>query len=212
MENVYKIAIIGGTGKVGRYIANEALQKGYQVRMLVRNPERLVLKDDRIEVVQGDIQNIENIRTLLTDCQIVINTFGQPIKDIPLYSSITEKILEVMKELKINRYIGVTGASLNIHGDKREFSSKVIAMLFKIFYSKAMKDKQKEWSILNKNILIEWTLIRLPMVVDSSEIGYVKENLTDMPGMKITNRDIATFIINQIKNQKYVHKVPFISN
>jgi site-specific recombinase XerD len=26
------------------------------------------------------------------------------------------------------------------------------------------------------------------------------------------NRDIATFIINQIKNYKYVHKGPFISN
>lgn len=41
MDKPYKIAIIGGTGKVGRYIATKALQKEYQVRLLVRNPERL---------------------------------------------------------------------------------------------------------------------------------------------------------------------------
>ncbi|MGG2093724.1 NmrA family NAD(P)-binding protein [Bacillus sp. S13(2024)] len=41
MDNTYKIAVIGGTGKVGRYIASEALKNGYQVRMLVRNPKKI---------------------------------------------------------------------------------------------------------------------------------------------------------------------------
>lgn len=39
MDNPYKIAVIGGTGKVGRYIASESLKNGYQIRMLVRNPK-----------------------------------------------------------------------------------------------------------------------------------------------------------------------------
>lgn len=212
MDNAYKIAIIGGTGKVGRYIANKALENGYQVRMLVRNPERLTYRDDRIEVVEGDVQNIENIRTLLKGCQTVINTFGQPIKEIPIYSGVNENLLEVMNDLQIDRYIGVTGGSLNINGDKKSVLNRVGARMFEIFFSKMMEDKKKEWNILFNNKLIEWTLIRLPFVVDGSEIGYVKENLTDMPGTKITNRDIATFIINQIENHQYVHKAPFISN
>jgi len=40
MDVYKKIAIIGGTGKAGRYIASKALEKGYHVRMLVRNPEK----------------------------------------------------------------------------------------------------------------------------------------------------------------------------
>ncbi|WP_428912138.1 NmrA family NAD(P)-binding protein [Niallia sp. Krafla_26] len=39
MDNSNKIAIIGGTGKVGRHIASRALEKEYQVRMLVRNQQ-----------------------------------------------------------------------------------------------------------------------------------------------------------------------------
>lgn len=31
MDNSYKIALIGGTGRVGRYIASRAVENGYQV-------------------------------------------------------------------------------------------------------------------------------------------------------------------------------------
>ncbi|MET4559850.1 putative NADH-flavin reductase [Lysinibacillus parviboronicapiens] len=208
----YKIALFGGTGKVGRHIASRALENGYQVRMLVRNPERVTLKDDRIEIVEGNLHNLEDIRTLLKDCQIVINTFGQPLKEKAIYSSVTENILGIMADLQIDRYIGVTGGSLTIDGDKKSISNKVGAKVFKIFFPTMMLDKKKEWQILNHNKRIKWTLIRLPFIVDGAEIGVIKENLTDMPGTKITNRDIATFIINQIENLKYVHKAPFISN
>ncbi len=54
--------------------------------------------------------------------------------------------------------------------------------------------------------------MRLPFVVEGSETGKVKENLTDMPGAKITNADIANFIINQVNDRKYVRKTPFIAN
>ncbi|MFT4412830.1 NAD(P)-dependent oxidoreductase [Fredinandcohnia humi] len=212
MDNPSKIAIFGGTGKVGRHIATTAVQKGYQVRMLVRNPERLAYRDDRIDVVEGKIQDIQTIRQLLKDCKIVINTFGQPLKEIPIYSNATENILEIMKELKIDRYIGVTGGSLTINGDKKSFVNRFGAKMFEIILSKMMEDKKREWKILSSNKDIEWTLIRLPFVVEGSEIGNIKENLTDMPGTKITNQDIATFIIDQIDNPKYVHKAPFISN
>ncbi|WP_264740826.1 NAD(P)-dependent oxidoreductase [Cytobacillus firmus] len=212
MSNSCKIAIIGGTGKVGRHIALRALENGYQVRMLVRNPEKLTFKDVRIEIVEGNVQNLEDIQKLLKDCHIVINTFGQPIKEKPLYSSVTEKILGLMADLQIERYIGVTGGSLTIDGDKKSFINRVGAKMFEMIYSNMMIDKKKEWNILNQNEQIKWTLIRLPFIVDSAEIGYVNENLTDMPGTKITNQDIATFIINQIENPKYVQKAPFISN
>ena len=212
MVNSYKVAIIGGTGKVGRHIASRALEQGYQVRMLVRNPEKLTYRDSKIEIVQGNVQNSKDIQKLLKDCQIVINTFGQLMKEEPIYSSVTENILEVMSDLQIERYIGVTGGSLTINGDKKSFLNRVGAKFFEIIYSNMMIDKKKEWHILNKNKLIKWTLIRLPFIVDGTEIGNIEENLTDMPGTKITNQDVATFIVNQIESLKYIQKAPIISN
>lgn len=212
MGNTKRIAIIGGTGKVGRHIAAKALQNGYQVRMLVRNPSKLTYNDERIEIVVGDVQNLDALHTLLKGCQVVINTFGQPVNDMPIYSKVTENILEVMKAFHIERYIGVTGGSLTIIGDKKSFINRIGAKLFEILYSKMIADKKKEWQLLHQNKLINWTLIRLPFISESLEVSYIKESLVDMPGTKITNQDIATFITHQIEDQKYFHQAPFISN
>lgn len=211
MSNPQKVAIIGGTGKVGRRIAAQALQKGYQVRMLVRDPGKLRQLDKRIEVVEGNIQDLEAIRILLADCGTVINTFGQPYKDKPIYSESTNNILDIMKEFKISRYIGVTGGSLTIEGDKKSVWNRIGAKLFEIFLSSMMEDKKREWAILNDTTHIDWTLIRLPFIVDGTKMAHIKENLVDMPGTKITNQDIAAFIISQINNLQYVRKAPFIS-
>lgn len=180
--------------------------------MLVRNPETLLYKNDKIEIVEGQIQDIENIRELLRDCKIVINTFGQPTKEEPMYSKATKNILEVMKDLNISRYIGVSGGSLTINDDKKSVLNRFGAKMFELLFPKMMVDKKLEWGILFKNKHIHWTLIRLPFVKDSLKSNYIKESLTDMPGTKITNQDIATFIIDHIDNPKYIHKAPFISH
>ncbi|KGR74278.1 NAD(P)-dependent oxidoreductase [Ureibacillus sinduriensis] len=212
MEQSYKIAIIGGTGKVGRHIAKRALENGHHVRMFVRNPDKLTFKDARVEIVRGNVENQEDIKNLLHDCQVVINTFGQPLKEKQIYSSVTKSILEVMADLKIPRYIGVTGGSLTIEGDRKSFINRIGAKLFEILYCGMMKDKKAEWDTLNRSKDIDWTLIRLPFIAEGPEIGTIKESLTNMPGTKITNQDIATFLINQIGTKKYVHKAPFIAN
>ncbi|MGG2134748.1 NAD(P)H-binding protein [Bacillus sp. S2(2024)] len=211
MDNPYKIAVIGGTGKVGRYIASESLKNGYQVRMLVRNPKNLKYNDDKVEIVTGTAENVDAIRQLLEGCLIVINCFGQPMRDTPIYSKVTRDILEVMKEKDIKRYIGVTGASLNIIGDKKSLLNKIGAKMFEVLFSKMMKDKREELNILLKNKDLDWTLIRLPFVKEGVEVRAVKESLTDMPGTMISNKEIANFIISQIDNKEYIHKTPFIA-
>ncbi|WHX97965.1 NAD(P)H-binding protein [Neobacillus sp. DY30] len=211
MEKSLRIAILGGTGKVGRYIAEKALESGFQVRMLIRNLDKLAYFDNRIEIIKGDAQNIDSIRCLLKDCNIVINTLGQPVKDLPIYSSVTNNVLSIMNEFAIRRYIGVTGASLNIEGDNKKLINRIGAKIFEILFSKMMIDKKKELSILiNSNM--DWTLVRLPFVIEGSETGNIKVNLSDMEGTRITNADIAKFIINQVSETKYIRKTPFISN
>jgi len=212
MDHSYKIAIIGGTGTVGRHIAKRAIQQGYQVRMLVRNPERVSYIHDKIEFVQGQIQEIETIRELLSDCKVVINTFGQPTKEKPIYSQVTKNILGVMTELTITRYIGVSGGSLTISGDNKRMLNRFGAKLFELIFPVMMEDKKAEWELLSKDKHIQWTLIRLPFVKDTLKTKKIKESLTDMPGTKITNRDIATFIMEHVENTKYIHKAPFISH
>lgn len=210
MENPQRIALFGGTGKVGRHIAKVAIDKGYKVRMLVRDSKKVTMNN--VEIIEGDILDLTVIEKVLKDCQVVINTFGQPNKVEPIYSKVTENILRIMTDNKINRYIGVTGGSLTIDSDKKNLMNKLGAIIFKLLYSKFIEDRQKEWRILIENKHVDWTLVRLPFVQDVEGKDYVKENLFDMPGTKISNEDIASFIVGQINRPIYVHQAPFISN
>lgn len=211
MDKALQIAVLGGTGKAGRYVANKAVESGYKVRMLVRNPDKVTNRANGIEIVKGDARDREAIRKLLQGCHAVINTLGQPVRDEPIYSSVTSTVLSVMLEFSIRRYIGVAGASLNIKGDKKRMVNRIGSIAFELLFPKMINDRKKELAVLI-NSDVEWTLVRLPFVVEGEEKGVIKENLTDMPGKTIANGDIATFLVSQASDKKYVAKTPFISN
>ncbi|AJY73668.1 NAD(P)-dependent oxidoreductase [Paenibacillus beijingensis] len=207
-----KIAIIGGTGKVGRYIVKQALAEGYSVRMLARNPDRVTISDERLEVVKGDAQDSKAVSAALQDCDVVINAFGQPNREkFPIYSELTRLIISLMKEAGIRRYIGITGASLNAPGDRKSTGNRIGAAIFRLLYPAMMEDKRKELNIL-QNSHVDWTLLRLPFVIEGPAINEVKVNELDMPGMKMRSADISAFIVKQIADSRFIRKYPFISN
>ncbi|GAB6488891.1 Flavin reductase [Bacillus sp. UMTAT18] len=211
MESTNKIAILGANGKAGKYLVKEALKKGYEVKILTRNSNNMTITNESIEPIIGDARDFSSIRELLKGCQVVVNAVGQPKNESYIFSTVTKHILEAMKESKIKRYILISGGSLNVTGDQKGIVNKIGATLFKLFLPKMMQDKYKELQII-QNSEVDWTIVRLPFVIEGNGIGSIKESLVDMPGIKIQNGDIAPFVIKQINSDRYVGKCPFISN
>jgi putative NADH-flavin reductase len=52
-----KLAILGATGGTGQELVKQALALGHTVKVLVRSPEKVILKHDRLEVVKMDLLN-----------------------------------------------------------------------------------------------------------------------------------------------------------
>ncbi|MCU4760673.1 SDR family oxidoreductase [Bacillus cereus] len=211
MESTNKIAILGANGKAGKILVNEALEKGYQVKILTRNSTNTEKINKNIETIIGDARNFSTIQDLLQGCSAVINAVGQPKNESYIFSTVTKHILEAMKEYKIKRYILISGGSLNVTGDQKRIVNKMGATLFKLFLPKMMQDKYKELQII-QNSEVDWTIVRLPFVIEGNGIGNINESLVDMPGIKIHNSDIAPFVIKEINSDRYVGRCPFISN
>lgn len=211
MESTNKIAILGANGKAGKFLVNEALEKGYQVKILTRNSNNMTITNENLEAIIGDARDFFAICELLKGCQTVINAVGQPKNEPYIFSTVTKHILKVMKGFEIKRYILISGGSVNVAGDQKRIVNKIGAHLFKVFLPKMMQDKYKELQIIQSSD-VDWTIVRLPFVMDGKGIGKIKESLVDMPGIKIKNGDIAPFVIKQINSERYVGKCPFISN
>ena len=206
-----KLAILGGTGKSGKYLVNELLGKGFHFKLLLRSPESFQLKSSFIEVVKGDARNYESVLSLVNGCDAVISTLGQPRGETSIFSQATRNVIRAMSQDKINRYVVITGLNVNTPSDKKGPKTKMATEWMKSNYPKTTLDKQVEFDILSKSD-INWTLVRLPLIELTDEKRKVIISLEDCPGDKISATDLAYFLIDQLSSDTYIRKSPFIAN
>lgn len=212
MKQSIKIAIIGGTGKSGKYLVKELLKQGYYLKMLIRNPEHLQIQNPLIEVLTGDVKDYTTVRALLEGCHAVISTLGlgQPLSEFTIFSQAAHNIIRSMNELCINRYIVITGLNVDTPFDNKSPKTKFATDWMYKNYPKSTQDKQTEYKILSESN-VDWTLVRLPMIEQTDLRGSIKVSLEDCPGDKISATDLAHFLIAQLEETKYIKKAPFIA-
>lgn len=203
-----KVAVIGSTGLAGKYICNILLASNFEVRALIRNLGKA--HNDKIEFVVGSAFDEDSLSELIAHSDVVINAIGQLKNEDGFYAIITTKILDIMSKNNIRRYIGITGASVRLKDDKKTLAGMIGSILMNVLYPLMMKDKYSEVEII-KNSSLDWTIVRLPMVKDGTSNKKVSISLDKVTGMKIYNKQIAEFIVNQITSSEYIHKFPIIS-
>ncbi|HEY4786017.1 MAG TPA: NAD(P)H-binding protein, partial [Bacteroidales bacterium] len=134
MKKYNKIAVIGGTGKAGKYLVNQLVHQGYRVKALVRNPDKPELGDPLIETIKGDVTNYESVFSLIQECDAVISTLGQPKGEKPVHSVSASHIIKAMNALNIRRYIVITGLTIDTPFDKKSFKTKLLSKMIKLSY------------------------------------------------------------------------------
>lgn len=211
MTPYIKVAVIGGTGKAGKYIVKNLLAQGFSIKILLRYPEKFQISSPLIEIVKGDARDLLAIRQLLKDCQAIISAVGQPVGEPSVFSQVTRNIIQVMHEYQMHRYILITGLNVDTPFDQKSPKTKFGTDWMKTNYPLTTADKQVEYETLVESD-IDWTLVRLPMIEQTDTINEIKIDLEDCPGDQISATDLALFLIKQLTDQKYIKKAPFISS
>ena len=74
-----RLLVTGATGKVGNSLARALLERGDQVRVLVRDPERAAaVLPSGVEPVRGDVTELESLPPAAEGCELVFNAMGLP--------------------------------------------------------------------------------------------------------------------------------------
>jgi len=100
------IAIFGSTGNTGKEILAGALEKGYKVRIMVRNPAKLdesIKNNPDVTVFTGGIASTDAIKNTIEGSDYVISAVGGPLgkpEDFPTgdFLAFTKTVVEVMKD------------------------------------------------------------------------------------------------------------------
>ncbi len=94
------IAVFGATGKVGREFVKKALDSGYSLRVLVRKRSSFELNNDnRVEVIEGDATNAEDVTAVVSGSDVVVSALGNPSsRNVQIMSNATENIMKAAGE------------------------------------------------------------------------------------------------------------------
>ena len=68
----------GATGKVGHALALALVERGDDVRALVRDPARARLLPPEVELVRGDVTDPPSVERAVKGCELVFNAMGLP--------------------------------------------------------------------------------------------------------------------------------------
>lgn len=207
------IGIVGASGKAGRFLVYEGLKKGYKIRVLLRDIKNLKYfmhyLHANVEVIEGDAHSKDDLRELLSGCDLVINTLGQLKNSGGFYESTVMNILSVMEELKIDKYVGICASTINKEGDEKTFIHNVASKFMYKNFPNMMLDKINALNHL-ENSNINWTLYRVPKIIEFSKAGTINFDEKRINGFKINNKSLAEFMLNNIEKEVYHNKAIFV--
>ncbi len=212
MKHHKKIAIIGGTGKSGRYLVKEMIQQGYSLKVLVRNPNQTTFQHPLLEIIEGNVLDFEKVQEVVQSCQAVISALGLgiPPSQSNVFSLATTNILKAMKKFAVPRYILLTGLNVDTANDRKSLKAKLATDWMLANYPISTADRQLEYELLLGST-VDWTLIRLPLIEQSEERRLWTPSLEDCPGDKISTTTLADFMIGQLTDGTYIRKAPFVA-
>ena len=209
-----KIAILGSTGFVGKVLLDKALKNGYQVKTLVRNPEKLGIYKDKLDFIQGDITQPEKIKLCFDGVEAVLSTVPpeRNAKEPEKYTEIMKGLITILESNNIKRFIHIGGA---VHGGGEKenwtFGRKMLRFFLNLFWKQGLIAKQLEWEAL-RNSNLDWTLVRPPRIRPGKSKGKIVADEKNLSTLEVYVDDLVDFMLEQIESKEWIKKAPLVAS
>jgi len=208
-----KIVIFGAAGSTGRVLVEQALERGYEVTGFDRQTQALMtIQNPKLSIVQGDIFNADQVEAAIAGQDAMLCVLGvRPGVTIPVCSKGTENIIAAMQKVGVKRFICQSAFVVAaLDGERREvswilpLSLKLFPKVKSMFADKVIQEREVRQSDL------DWIIIRPATLTDGPKTGNYKAGVPLSIGLnaKISRADVADFLLKQVVDDTYLHRVP----
>ena len=205
-----KVLIIGATGATGRVLMREALEQGHEVTALARNPSALAPEDHRPRVLQGNALDASEVEAAVAGQDAVLSALGtRSTRPTTLFSQSTHNLISAMNKHGVRRLVCITGIGA---GDSKGHVGFLYDRIMLPFVVKNIyEDKNRQEEAIKQSDL-EWVIVRPARLTDEAAKGEYRVYLGGSYTAKTISRaDVAAFMLAQLTDETYVHKMPVIS-
>lgn len=217
-----KIAILGATGRTGRWVVEEALHRGYAVNVLVRTKSRLLVRHEDLTVIEGTPALSKDLVTTLNGCVAVLSAlnisrskewwpWSKLSASETFLSDVARELVNVMTSMKIRRVLVVTA-----WGTSESRSRLPGWFRFMISTSKigvTYRDHERQERVWESSGL-DWTIVRpvgLTNGARSKPIEVWTGNESKNPRLTISRRQVANFMLDALEQGSYICQKPIVA-
>jgi len=206
-----KIAVLGATGRTGRLLVAELIRRGHEVTALVRDPARLDPQPAGLDVVMGDSRDPAALRALLAEVDAVVSALGPSGRDATVHRETAAALRAAMAEAGVTRFVGVSGAGMDVPGDRKSRRDKIISRLIQTLGGAVVQDKPAEYKVWADSDR-DWTLVRPPRLQDGPATGRIEHDAHASPQTTLLQRaDLAAFLADVVEQQLYFRQAPLVA-
>lgn len=110
--------VLGATGGTGKHFVSLALRNGHRVRVLVRSPQKLAHKADKLEVRQGSITDSIDTDALVAGMDFVVSMLGdvKAQRDAKINTAFVKALVPAMRRKGVRRLLYQAGGLSRPYG------------------------------------------------------------------------------------------------
>jgi putative NADH-flavin reductase len=195
-----RITIVGASGRTGRSLVQQALERDHEVVAFVRDASRFGTSHDRLDVDEGDARDPDIVGEAVRERDAIISVLAlAKAEDEPEHSEATRTIVEALGREGVRRI--VVTANNHVFGDD-EVSGDLAA---------AAREHRRNRDLLRASGL-DWTLGAAPSVVDEPGTGYEAVVDAKAPGKKIATADFAAFTLDALERGEWIGHIVGVSS
>lgn len=201
-----KLIVFGASGKTGREIVAQALERGHDVTAFVRNPDRLKLTHERLSVARGDVMDAASVDAAMSGHDAVLVAIGHRryLGPSHILSRGTQHIVEAMKTHVVRRLVCETALGV---GDSTGrlgvyYTLFVIPVILPFYWY----DKGRQERVVRDSGL-EWVIVRPAQLTNGRRRGQYRHGPTVgsfLWSASISRADTAEFMLNQVGDTPYL--------
>ena len=205
-----RLLIVGATGGTGRQLVAQALDRGYVVTALARNPSAIATVHDRLRVVKGDVLDPSSIEAAMRGQDAVLSSLGHRRFFYPsrIQSAGTQNVLQAMETQGVRRFVCQTSLGLG----SSAFRGGVVGTFLLVpailpFY---FWDKARQEQVVARSH-VDWILVRPGTLTNGPRRGAYTHGPgagSYVRGGKISRADVADFMLNQLDDNTYLKSAP----
>lgn len=215
-----QILILGATGRTGKLLLSQALQRGYAVTILVRNKNKITVHHPQLKIIEGSPLDKTILENAIAGCGAILSTLNisrssdfpwAPLKTPPDFLSSTMKnISELATKHDISRVIFMS--AWGVADTKKELPAWFRWLIdhSNIRYPYQDHERQEE---LAKLTSLQWTAVRAVGLTNSKKIkeAVVSVNSGSNHGWMISRATVAAFMLDALEKNLYVRQMPVVS-